>query len=227
MTTTTGDRLSTDASMVKGTPRGQARRRALVDATWALVKESGIDGTTLDEIIARAGGSRATIYSAFGGKDGLIETAVGENCAAFAEHMIAMLDDGEDPATTLTSLATDLVTQIWTPEVIRIFGSFLTDGYRFPAVIDAFLQNGPTRLESRLSSYLSEVRAHGQAPVGDPDLAAKLFLDALHGDWLIGCLGGAKNARDPQSDDTARWIRHVVARTLNLPLDGVRPTARE
>lgn len=226
MTGTAGDRRSKDDTIAKATPRGEARRRALVDAAWTVVRESGIDGLTLDEIIARAGGSRATIYSAFGGRDGLIEAAVGENCAAFAEHMLGMLDDGEDPAAALTSLATDLVTHIWTPEAMRIFGSFLTDGYRFPAVIETFLRNGPKRLEKRLADYLSEVRARGQAPVGDPDLAAKLFLDALHGDWLIGCLAGAESARDPQSDDTARWIRHVVARTLDLPLEAVPSTAR-
>lgn len=197
--------------------RGEARRRALIDAAWSLFKESGIESTTLDEIISRAGGSRATIYSAFGDKDGLIEAAVGENCSAFAESMMAMLDDGENPTVTLTSLATDLVTQIWTPEAMRIFGSFLTEGDRFPQVIQAFLKNGPRRLEKRLADYLTVVRDGGKAPVEDPAYAARLFLDTLHGDWLIGCLGGVQNARDPNSPETARWIRFVVARTLNQP----------
>ncbi|MDF1790921.1 MAG: TetR/AcrR family transcriptional regulator [Thalassobaculaceae bacterium] len=203
--------------------RGEARRRALVDAAWTLFKERGIEATTLDEIISRAGGSRTTIYSAFGDKDGLIETAVGESCSAFAERMMEMLDDSSDPAAALTSLATDLVTHIWTPEAMRIFGSFLTEGDRFPQVIDAFMNNGPIRLERRLTAFLTAVRDSGRAPVADPAYAAKMFLDALHGDWLIGCLGGARTARDPASAETARWIRHVVAHTLDRPLDTASP----
>jgi len=196
--------------------RGEMRRRALVDAAWSLVKENGIEAITLDEIIARAGGSRATIYSAFGDKDGLIKAAVGEHCSAFAEQMMEMLDTCADPATTLTQLASDLVGHIWTPDATRIFGSFLTEGDRFPQVIDAFLRNGPDRLHRRLARYLTEVRDRDQAPIEDPDYAAKTFLDALHGDWLIGSLGG-QPARDPNDAETVRWIRFVVARTLNLP----------
>ena len=196
--------------------RGEVRRRALLDAAWSIFKERGIEATTLDEIIARAGGSRTTIYSAFGDKDGLIEAAVGENCSAFAEQMMVGLDDCEDPTTTLTRLATDLVGQIWTPEARRIFGSFLTEGDRFPQVITAFLRNGPDRLRHRLARYLTEVRDRGQAPIDDPEAAAKLFLDSLHGDWLIGSLGD-QPARDPQGEETVCWIRFVVARTLNLP----------
>ena len=160
---------------------------------WSRKAESG--ATTLDEIIARAGGSRATIYSAFGDKDGLIETAVGESCAAFAEHMMVTLDTSKDPTTTLTRLATDVVEQVWTPEALRIFGSFLTEGERFPQVIAAFLRNGPDRLYRRLADYLTEVRDRGQAPIENPDYAAKMFLDTLHGDWLIGSLGDQPAAR--------------------------------
>ncbi|WP_051243496.1 TetR/AcrR family transcriptional regulator [Thalassobaculum salexigens] len=204
--------------------RGEIRRRALVDAAWSLVKESGIEAITLDEIIARAGGSRATIYSAFGDKNGLIKAAVGENCSAFAEQMMEMLDDCEEPAVSLTRLASNLVGHIWTPEATRIFGSFLTEGDRFPQVIDAFLQNGPDRLHRRLARYLAESPARSAAPVEDPEAAAKLFLDTLHGDWLIGSLGG-RPPRNPDTPETRRWIRYVVARTLNLPIDAVPLTA--
>lgn len=212
-----------------GTPlsRGEARRRALVDAAWTLFTERGIEATTLDEIIALAGGSRATIYSAFGDKDGLIETAVGDNCSAFADRMTQMLDDGGEPAVTLTNLAVDFVTHVWTAEAMRIIGSFLTEGDRFPQVIDAFLRNGPCRLQKRLAEYLRAARDQGRIEIDDPDLAAKLFLDTLHGDWLIGSMGRERTARDPASPETARWIRYVVARTLDRPVEEIPLTAPE
>lgn len=218
--------MTCEKSSRKTSTRGEARRRALIEATWSLVKEIGIEATTLDEIIARAGGSRATIYSVFGDKDGLIEAAVGENCSAFAEHMMGMLEDREDPAAALTSLAHDLVTHIWTPEAMRIFGSFLTEGYRFPQVMEAFLENGPRRLEKRLADYLSDMRDNDRAQIDDPVFAAKLFLDTLHGDWLIGCLDGSETARDPAGEETARWIGQVVARTLTRPAPSATGSAQ-
>ena len=42
-------------------------RRAIADAT-------------LDDIIARSGGSRQTLYALFGGKQGLFEAIISENC---------------------------------------------------------------------------------------------------------------------------------------------------
>ena len=205
---------------VKGQSRGAARRRALLEAAWSLVRENGLSAVTLDNIIARAGGSKATIYAGFGDKDGLIEAAISEHCATFADQMMEMLDADSDPAVTLTRLASGLVEQIWTPEAVRIFGSFLTEGTRYPQVMEAFQRNGPARLHRRLSRYLTGVQREGHPAIANPDQAAKMFIDALHGDWLLNSLGKSAGRRldDP---DTVSWIRYVVARTLDRPVEEV------
>ncbi len=50
------------------TERGRQRRRAMLDAATQAFLEHGFEGTTLDMVIERAGGSRGTLYSSFGGK---------------------------------------------------------------------------------------------------------------------------------------------------------------
>lgn len=81
------------------TERGRQRRRAMLDAATQAFLEHGFEGTTLDMVIERAGGSRGTLYSSFGGKEGLF--------AAVIAHMIEeIFDDSADqprPAATLSA----------------------------------------------------------------------------------------------------------------------------
>lgn len=52
------------------------RRIALVAAAKALFIEKGYEGTTLGDIVERAGGSLSTLYKLFGNKDGLLEAVI-------------------------------------------------------------------------------------------------------------------------------------------------------
>ncbi len=42
--------------------------------------EKGYAEATLDDVIGRSGGSRQTLYALFGGKQGLFEAIISENC---------------------------------------------------------------------------------------------------------------------------------------------------
>lgn len=53
-----------------------ARRNAIVAAAWAEFREQGFERTTMSDINARAGGSKATLYSYFASKDELFAAAL-------------------------------------------------------------------------------------------------------------------------------------------------------
>src|ERR1700733_4105475 len=64
----------------RGTTRGPGRaetagqrRERIVRAAWPLFVKKGYDNVSIDEIIGVVGGSKATIYAWFGGKEGLFE----------------------------------------------------------------------------------------------------------------------------------------------------------
>jgi AcrR family transcriptional regulator len=59
-------------------PRLTARRQAFLEAGTVVFQKKGYASTTLDDIIARSGGSRQTLYSLFGGKQGLFEAILVE-----------------------------------------------------------------------------------------------------------------------------------------------------
>ena len=72
---------------LRRTPRGPAllesaerRRERIVRLTWPLFLKKGYDNVSIDEIIGVVGGSKATIYTWFGGKEGLFEAVVRQKC---------------------------------------------------------------------------------------------------------------------------------------------------
>ncbi|MDR1647194.1 MAG: TetR/AcrR family transcriptional regulator, partial [Zoogloeaceae bacterium] len=54
------------------------RRAALLQAAKELSVEEGVAAPSLDAIIKRAGGSRRSIYTEFGGKAGLLDALIEE-----------------------------------------------------------------------------------------------------------------------------------------------------
>lgn len=56
-------------------PRSEAAHRAAIDATEQVLREAGVEGVTLEEVAARSGVARSTLYRHFGSKEALVEAA--------------------------------------------------------------------------------------------------------------------------------------------------------
>src|SRR5258708_31043472 len=72
-------------------PRGEIRRAQILDGATAVFLEYGYAGATIDLVVARIGASKATIYSFFGGKEGLFSAPIEER----TEHILARFQDSE------------------------------------------------------------------------------------------------------------------------------------
>jgi AcrR family transcriptional regulator len=62
--------------------RGDAKRQAILDAAYCLFRAQGFEKTSMSEIVARVGGSKATLYAYFGSK----EVLFAESLAAATER---------------------------------------------------------------------------------------------------------------------------------------------
>jgi AcrR family transcriptional regulator len=71
-------------------------RRALFDAAMVLFREQGFDATTVEEIAARAGFSRATFFNHFGSKAAVLQV-FGEQVAGAMETTLAEARRGTPP----------------------------------------------------------------------------------------------------------------------------------
>lgn len=65
-------------------PRSEAANRAAIDATVDLLVEGGIEAVSMEEVAARSGVAKSTLYRHFGGREELIASAARVCQAQFA-----------------------------------------------------------------------------------------------------------------------------------------------
>ncbi|WP_417814813.1 TetR/AcrR family transcriptional regulator [Thalassospira alkalitolerans] len=205
----------TSETQEKQPNRGSARRRAMMDAAWQLLLEKGFSGVTLNDVIARSGGSRTTLYEAFGGKDGLLAAVMTEQCSEFSEELHISLESDLPPRDTLMRFAKKLATEILTEEAIRFTQILFTEGQHFRPMIDNFIAHGPQSTRTRLARYLRRQTEAGFLAVEDPDCSAEMFISMVVGDWQEQM----EKVHNPRSYST-KQIDQRVRTAVNIFLSG-------
>ncbi|MDP2697542.1 TetR/AcrR family transcriptional regulator C-terminal domain-containing protein [Thalassospira sp.] len=196
--------------------RGAARKRAMMDCAWDILMESGFSGVTLNEVISRSGGSRTTLYEAFGGKDGLIAAVLAERCHEFSVELLIALETDLPPRDALTDFAIKLARKILSEDAIRITQILLSEGHHFPGITDTFLSSGPDCTTSRLASYLERQAKTGAIMIDDPTHAAEILVSMVQGQWLHRML---KKPPSPPVSDAE--IAKRATRAVDIFLGGV------
>jgi AcrR family transcriptional regulator len=72
-----GDTMSPGSGRRPGRPRSEQAEQAIIEATLDLFAERGFEGVCVEEVAARAGVGKATIYRRWSGKEELLLAALG------------------------------------------------------------------------------------------------------------------------------------------------------
>jgi AcrR family transcriptional regulator len=202
-------------------PRGEIRRSQILDAATEVFLENGYGGATIDLVVERAGASKATVYSFFGGKDGLFAAMVEERC----ERILSAFGDPEvadsNVLSALTHIARRYVEVVLAPDAVGLYRMIIAEGARFPELTRTFFRIGPDRTNSHLARKLSVWRERGLIRLDDPQLAAVQFFDSFSGDLHRRAMAGVipKNVRAA----IQRSIDHAVQIFWNgIRVDGRR-----
>lgn len=195
-------------------PRGLARRQAILTAARRLFIEKGFEKTTLSDIIAVAGGSRATLYEHFGDKEGLFRAIMEEDNAMILSGLApAQADDRVTPEAGLTAFALHLVKALLNEETTGTVRILISEGDRVPDIAEAFFRIGPENAIRRLAEYLQRLSDNGTLKIEDPAAAAQAFLGMVTGNLLIRRLILPQSA--PAIPDLDRYVRQAVRLFLN------------
>ena len=192
-------------------PRAERRRVALLDAARDVFVERGYAEATLDDVIARAGGSRATLYKQFGGKDGLFAAVIGEICA----RMVAPLADGKDdsePEDVLLAFGRSFMAALMAPDGLALYRAVIGSAQQAPELAKAVYRSGPVAAADRLSAFLRQWKDLGLVDLHDPDLAARHFLEMVKGDLHFRALTGIDR---PSQQDIDVCVRSAVGLFMN------------
>ncbi|WP_158298546.1 TetR/AcrR family transcriptional regulator [Sphingobium sp. AM] len=157
------------------------RRAAFVRAAARIFLKKGYEGTSIDDITRRSGGSKATLYSYFESKERLFEAVMVEELRRRATATFAMLDgardgDGEaDPETVLRAVGTRFI-NLLLEESSRAFMTIsMHEAEKFPNVGRAFHESGPQVVHDHLAALIRRAVERGELHADDPLRAAEQF----------------------------------------------------
>jgi AcrR family transcriptional regulator len=93
---------------------GSQRREQLLTVSRRLFAEKGFDGTSVEEIAARAQVSKPVVYEHFGGKEGVYAVVVDRETRALTDALTTALEEGGHPKLLVERTALALLTYIET-----------------------------------------------------------------------------------------------------------------
>jgi AcrR family transcriptional regulator len=181
-----------------GRPRSERADRAIIDAALSLFAEHGVEGLCIEEVAARAGVGKATIYRRWPGKEDLLLDALAALKAPLPEPA------GDSVRADLIALLRAMARDVADPCRAREHALLLGEGAKFPRLIAKYLE---TVVEPRREVIRSVLR-HGIATGelrADADVDAALFM-----------LTGAVLARGKHQPEalTAQFAERVVDELL-------------
>ncbi len=193
-----------------GSRMSEARRQEIVRKAAALFIEKGYANVTIDEIIRLVGGSKATLYARFGGKEGLFETVIKEPCVDVT-HAIE-IDPAGDVEAQLTQIARNFLRSVLNPKILELHRLMVSIGKTFPAVGSFFYESGPNTAYAIVARWMEQQQAAGKLAGGNPRQLAVLFLDMLIGEHQLALLTSPRQS-SPKAID--RTVRAAVELFLN------------
>jgi AcrR family transcriptional regulator len=163
-------------------PRSARKRRAIVEAATAVFLRHGYRGSSMDEIAARAGVSKQTVYKHFAGKQRLFAEIVSDTVDEVSEPVhaeVLELSDSGDLEADLRDFARRQLTAVMQPRLLALRRLVIGEAGRFPELGRIFYERGPGRSVAALADAFERLAARGVLALDDPLLAAGHF------NWLI------------------------------------------
>jgi AcrR family transcriptional regulator len=185
----------------------EGRRQAIIDVAQELFQEKGFELTSMSEITARVGGSKATLYSYFASKEELFLAVMHH----YAEEDIRRLFDGldvqQDLRECLLQFGQAFIDFISQPKVIAAQRVLFAESGRTD-IGKRFFDRGPCDGGARLAEFLRRCSAGGKLGELEPAVAARHLISLLKSEIMEPLLFGAFERE--QLPATADVVRRAV-----------------
>ena len=189
-----------------------SRRTAILRAARICFLDRGFIRTSISDIIAFSGGSRATVYEEFGSKEGLFAALI----TSILEQMRLPEIANGPPEEVLREAGVSYMAQMMDPEALALYRVVLGESSHIRQLGPAIFEAGPRAAAAGLAERLRAWTRDGALAVDDPERAAALFLAMVEGDLHRAAVLWS---RAPSAEQIAAQVDAAVA----LFLDGVRP----
>lgn len=171
-------------------PRVVRTRTAAVDAARALFLRQGYGRTTMEEIAARAGLTKRTLYNNYPDKEALFREVVGE-VIAYSEGFARVLREefaagvtGANLRARLVDLGLRLSGSVIRPEVIALRRLLIGEAQEFPELGRQYFDRVPHQVMGALAAAFERLAEAGLLRVPDAQRAAGQFAYLVMGEPL-------------------------------------------
>jgi len=202
------------AQQIPATARGQARRLAMINAAREVFLEHGYASTTLDMVIARAGGSRRTLYECFGDKAGLFKAVMELHTANLLAELDSISIANSKPEQVLTQVGCVYLRMVLSADAIGLYRLLVAEAPKFPELGETFYQAGPQTLRQHLMDYLVRQHMAGKLHVPDARLAARQFFGLVKSDHQMSallCPGDKAECQFDLDQEVSEAVRLFIA----------------
>ncbi|RPF71294.1 TetR/AcrR family transcriptional regulator [Aurantiacibacter spongiae] len=176
------------------------RRTAIVAAARALFVEQGFDRTTLNQVVAQAGGSLATVYKLFGNKEGLLDAVVKEKIIPGTEIVRRFAGRGGDPGEILRMIGSALHARFLNPEDIALTRLVISRSVADPHFARHFFETTASLTKEAMTGLFERWRDAGVALAGDPASLAEIFVGLIVNDLQQEAMSHGAVARTSVAD---------------------------
>jgi AcrR family transcriptional regulator len=197
----------------------EARLRRMLQVAQRMFVARGYQHVSLNAILARSGGSKATLLKYFGNKAGLLAAVLNRVAERLVTDAVNAARSG-DPREALTVFGTAVLSFYVRPDSLVIYRSVIAEGYRHPTLARGFYFGAHDKFVTALAARLENWHAAGLILSQDPRADANRFLNLLRANLLErGVLGLAKSCSNAE-------IGREVDAAVALFMHGIaRPTA--
>jgi AcrR family transcriptional regulator len=155
-----------------GRPRSQRAEQAIIDAALELFAEKGADGLCVEEVAARAGVGKATVYRRWGGKEDLLLAALGSLKSPLPDpHGASVRDDLITLVTVMSQDASD-------PRRTRQYTLLLGEGEKYPRLMARYAE---TIVEPRRNVIRTVLRRGIETGELRPDIDIEIAMLTMTG----------------------------------------------
>lgn len=217
------DSPASDLSTLRPRPDVELGRRAevrvekFIDAATEVFAEKGYRHARLSDIVARAGGSLATLYRAFGDKEGLAYAIIERRLEDMMQRLQALDLSGQSPEQALHLTAELIADSLARPDSRILHRIVIGEGQSFPQLRDWYFDHAVAAIRDRLDEYFKQEAATGRLRFASRSNATNQFFMMLFGDWIIRIACGNLHSGDPEQ------LRAYARDAVDLFLHGALP----
>lgn len=153
--------------------RSPAKREAIIGAARALFFAHGVDVVAIEDIAARAGVSKVTVYAHFGDKDTLLEAVIRAEAARIEQSLLRPRARGMALEDVLNGVGEGLLAFLTAPEMEACDRILAAQAARRPDLARRFYEAGPGHVHAQVAALLAGAVAAGEVAADEPTRMAE------------------------------------------------------